>query len=125
MLFFALISQLHLLYRPSPSDATQTAFLTLLSPSPRLLIASMSVFFLVQQVDLRFFAFLKTRFPHKSFAFRSGVSLLLSQFLDTLLFSVAGLYGMVASLGDIILLSFAIKAIAILCFTPLAKWVRA
>lgn len=124
MIFFVLVSQLHLLYEPSTYDTTQSAFSTLLSPSPRLLIASMSVFFVVQQFDIRFFMFLKKSLPKVSFAFRAGIALVVSQFLDTFLFSFAGLYGIVASVADIILLSFAVKLAVIFCFIPILRWVK-
>lgn len=121
MSFFAVISQLHLLYRPSPHDVTQEAFLTILSPAPRLLLASLGVFFVVQQFDILFFAFLKRTIPNLNFAFRAALSLIISQLLDTLLFSFAGLYGLVASMIDIILISFAVKLIVIFCLTPFVR----
>jgi queuosine precursor transporter len=125
LFFFAAVSQLHLLYRPSPYDTTQAAFSAILSASPRLFIASMGVFFIVQQIDIRFFAFLKAALPNANFALRSAIALVFSQFLDTFLFSFAGLYGMVASVINIILLSFAVKLIVIFCFTPLLRWAKA
>ncbi len=124
LIFFTLASQLHLLYVPSADDTTHAAFTTLLSPFPRLLIASLSVFFIVQQIDIRFFAFLKTNFPTIPFPLRTLLSLLVSQFLDTVLFSIAGLYGIVASLFDIIVISFAIKAVAIFSLTFIVKLIR-
>lgn len=124
MIFFVLVSQLHLLYAPSPYDTTQPAFLTILSASPRLLVASMGVFFLVQQIDVRFFAFLKKCLPKTGFAIRVAMALIVSQFLDTFLFSFAGLYGIVVSVIDIILISFMIKLIVIFCFTSFVKWAK-
>ena len=124
MVFFALVSQLHLLYQPSPYDTSQSAFLTILSPSPRLLIASMTVFFIVQQIDIRFFSFLKKRLPQSSFAVRAAIALVVSQFLDTIFFSFAGLYGIVASVADIILISFMVKFIVILFFTSFVRWAK-
>lgn len=124
LIFFAIVSQLHLLYRPSPHDTTHSAFLTLLSPAPRLLIASMAVFFIVQQFDLRFFSFLKEALPQAGFAIRAGIALIVSQFLDTCLFSFAGLYGMVISMADIILVSFTVKLAVICCFTSVVRWTR-
>jgi len=124
MLFFVLVSQIHLLYEPSPYDTTQTSFQTILSIAPRLFIASMTVFFIVQQFDIAFFAFLKNRFPHRSFALRTTVSLVLSQFLDTLLFSFAGLYGIVGSLLDIIFVSFCVKLVAIFLISPFMRWAK-
>lgn len=121
MLFFVLVSQLHLSYIPSPYDNTQEAFFTLLSPAPRLLLASMGVFFVVQQFDIRFFNFLKSRMPKASFAFRTTIALVISQFLDTLLFSFAGLYGLVDSIVDIILISFILKLFVTACFTTCVR----
>lgn len=124
MVFFAAVSQLHLLYVPSAHDQSDAAFQTLLSPTPRLLLASLSVFFIVQQIDIRFFVFLKERLPGFSFAARSGIALAVSQFLDTFLFSFAGLYGIVASVLEIIVLSFAIKMIVIACCSSVFKLVK-
>ncbi len=124
LLFFAVASQMHLLYAPSFFDQSQAAFSTLLTPAPRLLIASLSVFFLVQQFDIRFFAFLKNRLPHTKFATRAAIALTVSQFLDTVLFSFAGLYGLVESVTEIILFSFAIKMIVISSSAPILKWIK-
>lgn len=124
MFFFALVSHLHLLYQPSSHDSTQSAYLAVLSASPRLMIASMSVFFVVQQVDIRFFAFLKKTCPQAGFALRATLVLVFSQFLDTILFSFAGLYGLVASVIDIIIVSLMIKLIVIFCFTSFIRWAR-
>lgn len=125
MFFFVVVSQLHLLYQPSLYDNTQDSFVQILSPSPRLLIASMSVFFVVQQIDIRFFAFLKNCFPNLGFALRAALALVVSQFLDTFLFSFVGLYGIVISVFDIIVVSFAVKLVVIFFITPLLKWAKA
>lgn len=124
MIFFTLVSQLHLLYQPSLHDITQPAYQAILSQSPRLLIASMTVFFIVQRFDIRFFGFLKTALPERSFAFRAAIALVFSQFFDTVLFSFAGLYGIVESVLDIVLVSFLVKIAVIFCFTPIVKWAK-
>ncbi len=125
MLFFVLVSQLHLLYQPSPYDTTQPAFLAILTSSPRLLMASMSVFFIVQQVDIRLFAFLRNRLTRTSFALRTAITLVITQLLDTILFSFAGLYGIVASITHIIVISYLIKLMVIFCFTSCVRWAKA
>ena len=124
MIFFALVSQIHLLFQPSPYDTSQSAYHALLSPSPRLLFASMSVFFAVQQFDIRFFSLLRTFLPNTSFAVRAAIALVASQFLDTFLFSFAGLYGIVASVVDIMIISFAVKLAVIFSFTSFVKWAK-
>jgi queuosine precursor transporter len=119
MLFFAAMAQIHLLYMPSPYDTTQGAFETLLSPSPRLLFASLAAFFIVQHIDLRFFGRLKKKFPQLPLTLRNAVCVSATQLLDTLLFSLLGLWGQVGSLGDIILVSFLIKLVLIALMSPL------
>ena len=122
MVFFALMSQFHLLYTPSVHDTTQNAFFTVLSATPRLLLASLATFMLVQQIDLRIFRKLSAHIP--SFALRSGISLSLSQLLDTVLFSMLGLYGIVSSLFDVIFMSFILKMVIVLAMTPLTLFSR-
>lgn len=124
LLFFAVISRLHLLYEPSVYDSTQAAFHVLLSPAPRLFIASLGTFFIVQRVDILFFSFLRRNFSRLGFSVRMGISLIVMQLLDTVLFSVTGLYGSVISLMDIILVSFLIKIIAIFSFTSIIHKVK-
>jgi uncharacterized integral membrane protein (TIGR00697 family) len=122
MIFFAAMAQFHLQYIPSSSDRTQSAYEILLSPSARLLIASFVVFFVVQRIDLYLYSFLKEKWPRLSLSLRNAVSLLTSQFLDTFLFSVLGLWGLVSSLSDIIAVSFLVKATIIGCITPLVRF---
>jgi len=113
LLFFVCAVQIHLLYFPTSSDVTQGAFETIFSHSVRIVFASVATFFLVQQWDVRFFGWLKGKLP-----IRVAISLLCSQLLDTVLFSFLGLYGIVESVFDIMIVSFAIKCLIIFTSTP-------
>lgn len=113
LLFFAFASQIHLLYAPTLLDTTQNAFSTIFSSSPRIIFASIFTFYLVQKFDVRFFGFLKGPLP-----LRIAISLLISQLLDTVLFSFIGLQGLVESIFDVILVSFLIKCIIIAVSSP-------
>lgn len=128
MVFFVAMAQIHLFYIPSPLDTTQAAFESVLSSSLRLLAASLSVFFFVQQIDLRLYGMLKEKFPRLPLDFRNAFSVSITQFLDTVLFSVFGLWGLVAHLSDIILISCLIKLLVIVLMTPLIhfskRWIR-
>lgn len=119
MIFFVAMAQLHLFYKPSPFDTSHAAFDTILSSSPRLLFASLSVFFLVQQIDLSLFGYLKERFRNVPLSIRNALSLSSTQLLDTVLFSIFGLWGLVAHLFDIILISFLIKLAVVALMSPL------
>jgi uncharacterized integral membrane protein (TIGR00697 family) len=117
--FFMVMSQFHLWYAPSLYDTTQQAYETLLSPSPRLLLASLFTFFIVQQLDLRLFHLLKEKLPQTAFTWRNAFCTILSQGLDTLLFSILGLAGLVEHLSHIIVVSFLIKMVVIALMSPL------
>lgn len=124
MAAFGALSQIHLFYTPSSFDVSQPHFRALLSFTPRLLSASLVSFLIVQQIDLRFYGFLKKRWPAASLPWRNSFSLFFTQVLDTVLFSFLGLYGIIASIGSIIILSFCVKLIIIACvgsLTALAK----
>ncbi len=119
MAFFVILAQLHLLYVPSPYDSAHGAYEKLLSPSPRLLGASLLAFFISQQLDLRVFQFFKVKMPKSPFVLRNALSTSLAQFVDTFLFSLLGLAGLVAHLDHIIFVSFALKLLLIGLMTPL------
>lgn len=118
LIFFVVMSQIHLHYIPSIHDSAQSAYQFLLAPAPRLMIASLLTFFIVQQFDSRLYQYLRHTHPKIPMLWISGLTLCFSQFLDTLLFSVIGLYGMVQALMQIFIVSYTIKLIAIANTVP-------
>ncbi len=121
MIFFSLTSYIHLGYIPSKHDTTHQAFFSILSQAPRIFLASVATFFLVQKFDILFFGILKKMAQDRYLTLRIVVSLVLSQLLDTALFSFLGLYGIASSMFDIIVLSFSIKLIVIFTLAPFVK----
>lgn len=115
---FLLLSSIHLAYLPNNYDTTHVHFQSLLQPMPRIICASLFSFLVIQFIDLSFFGFLKVHFQGRFLTMRTTIALLLSQTIDTFLFSYLGLYGLVASVPHIICLSLAIKGIVILFSTP-------
>jgi len=119
LLFFAFMSQIHLLYTPTLLDQTHGAFVKILSTSSRIIFASIATFYLVQQFDVRFFSLLRGAFP-----LRLTISLVVSQLLDTVLFSFLGLFGLVESVLDIIVVSFVIKCMIIAISSPFVAFTK-
>lgn len=115
---FLILSSIHLLYTPAGVDWAQPHFAALLTPVPRLICASLLSFWIVQLFDLSLFSFLRKKTQGKYFAARTVLSLVASQILDTVLFSYLGLYGLVDSIGHILLFSLAVKLAVILISTP-------
>lgn len=124
MVFFVIFSQLHLIYHASPSDISQDSYHTLLSWSPQLSGASMGVFFISQRFDIAFFSFLKNSVPTMAFAWRALTVTVCSQALDTILFTLIGLHGIIHSIVDVILVSLLIKLCAVFFISPLLKWIK-
>jgi uncharacterized integral membrane protein (TIGR00697 family) len=64
------------------------------------------------------------RLGKKYFILRNYGSLIVSQAVDTVLFSFLGLYGIVSDISDIIFASYIIKILAILLATPFVAFAR-
>lgn len=123
LLFFLCMSKVHVFYLPNSFDETHLAFSKIFSATPRIVMASLCVFYVVQRFDGWLYGYLKKR-KEKNFFLRMNSSLLCSQLLDTVLFTVLGLWKVVASVLDVIVISFAIKAIVIILyalFLPFAQ----
>jgi hypothetical protein len=128
MLFYAVVSQIHIFFVPSPHDTSQGHFDYLLSTAPRLLIASLVTFFIVQQFDVRLYGFFQKKLSRFSWQTRSTFCLLISQAFDTVLFSLLGLYGIINDLFSMMVVSYLVKctvigltSIAAVFFNPLKK----
>lgn len=118
LLLFAALSKIHLLYTPASVDVMHLSYANILEPAPRLFAASLIVFFIVQKIDVKIFSKLKSSMTSSPFAVRNLISLSTSQLLDTILFTFLGLYGIVFSLFDVILVSFLTKVTVIAFLTP-------
>jgi queuosine precursor transporter len=116
--FYTIVSQIHLAYLPSMSDFSQDAYYSILSFMPRITIASMVTYLIVQYFDTFFYGLLKNLTQGKFLTTRNMMSIGVSQLLDTILFSILGLYGILQNISQIMLVSFTIKMIAMLVLTP-------
>lgn len=112
-IFAVIMSQLHLWYTPAPFDTHHPAAQQLLGVMPRIMIASFTSYVIVLYLDYFLFGMLKWFFNSRYLPVRAGISLLLSQLLDTVLFSFLGLYGIVNSVSSIIIVSYSVKICAI------------
>lgn len=121
LLFFTVMSQIHLLYMPNQFDHTQTAYQHVFQHTPRIIFASIFTLFVVQQFDIRLYPFIRQRLPFFPITFASAFSICISQMLDTALFTVIGLYGIASALLEIFLVSCAIKLITLICLPFMAQ----
>lgn len=118
-IFYIVISQLHLAYQPTLLDTSSIHFNALLQSSPRIFLASIFVYYLVQNLDCYLYAYLSKKLEGRHFLLRNYLSVSITQLLDTILFGFLGLWKLnnafdsVLVIGQIIIISYIIKLIAI------------
>jgi len=122
LIFYAVVSWIHMRYLPSFSDVCHGHFMAILKHMPRIAVASITSYLLSQLLDYNIYGFLKKIFKGRHLVVRSYISLAIVQLFDTVLFSFLGLYGIITNVGNVIVLSFAIKMIVILIATPLVAF---
>jgi queuosine precursor transporter len=117
-LMYVLFSFFQCGYLPAPEDRMHAHFLELLTPMPRIICASLVTFLIAQTADRNLYAIFNRIWHGGYFIARNELSLVLTQLLDTVLFSFLGLYGLISNLANIVVVSYLIKLIAILLAVP-------
>lgn len=118
LIFYAIVSQIHLIYSPYITDTTQPHFLNILSFMPRIVVASFSVYLISQLADYYLYGILKKFFNNNYLVVRNYISVSICQLLDTVLFSFLGLYGIIDNILEVICISYLVKLISIFIATP-------
>jgi len=117
-LFYLVIGKCIVGYQPTLIDEAQTHLAFIFENTSRIIIASFIAYLITQFIDIHIYGYLKNITQGKYFTLRNYFSLCLSQFIDTILFSFLGLWGIVANLTNIIILSYTIKLLTIAFMTP-------
>lgn len=129
---FLLVTQSWLLFRPSENDWAAEPIRTLFSASPRILLASLAVYALVQWLDVRLYHAVwrltekKCGNGKRYLWLRNNAATLLSQLINTVLFHFAAFAGTfpVKTLVSMIAASYLIFIVTSLCDTPVAYLAR-
>ena len=101
----------------------QSQFETTLLSSARVTVAGMSAFLVSQFLDVRIFAYIKSKHGHGRLAIRNIASTTISQTVDTVIFITIAFYGLFPIL-DIIIGTTLIKIIVALIDTPFVYFGR-
>lgn len=127
-IFWAIVCLIHIAYVPSEFDTSHAHYFAILKTTSRGAFASVLAFYFSQLVDTAIYQSLKTNLSVIPTSIRSAMSMSVSQFLDTVIFTYAALYGVVEYPWHIITVSYLIKIIAIITMTPLAalvaRWIE-
>lgn len=118
---FVLLSLVQLLYKPNHLDMSHHQFVCILTPMPRIFFASIVSFLLMQLLDISIFQRIRKKWSGKWFTGRVGICLVISQVLDTIIFSYLGLYKLIPNLFDVMMFSLIIKLFVIIASLPFAN----
>ena len=118
--FYAAMSYIHLAYRPTAGDSMQGHYEALFSVAPVLIAGSIGVFLAAQIIDFVLYRLFKRLWPTYFLVLRNILSLSISQFFDTLSFTLI-LYwlGIITNIFDVIVVSYGIKMVVIAISAPL------
>jgi len=115
------LAQFHLWYLPAATDFARPAFNTILGYTPRIFCASIFAYIISQYANIFLYSWLQKRALFIPTVIKTYLILASSNLLDTLVFSVVGLYGVISPLSSIIFVSYAIKIITVFLTVPLSK----
>jgi len=118
LVFYGVMTQIHLTYAPALVDTMHGHYDAILGFMPRIVIASFMVYLITQLIDAWLYAKVKTLVNGRFLLIRNYFSMTVSQFIDTVLFSFLGLYGIVDNIWHIIFMSYAIKLVTIAIASP-------
>lgn len=124
LVFYTIVSQIQISYIPSPTDFSQEWYKSLLSFMPRITSASIIVYLAVQYFDTFFYGLLKKVWPTGHLVARNIISITISQALDTVLFSILGLYGIIDNIAQIMIVSFTIKMATMILLAPAIAYIQ-
>ncbi|MFB6341670.1 queuosine precursor transporter [Saccharicrinis sp. FJH2] len=91
MLLFVLFTQVLILFEPNSFDYADESVRTLFAVTPRILAGSLLAYFIAQRLDIFFYKKLKELTKGKYLFIRNNGSTMLSQLIDTLIFTSVGL----------------------------------
>lgn len=129
---FILVSQSWLLYRPSANDWAMPAMQTIFANTPRMMLSSLLVYAIAQGFDVWMYHFWwrlttgKTGDSRRFLWLRNNGSTLLSQLLNTVLYTLFAFWGTYTAdtLVSIILSSYVIFVVTSLADTPIVYLAR-
>lgn len=91
MVVFVILMQVLLLFQTNQYDYAQDALNTLFTVTPRIIAGSLLAYFIAQNIDIYIYEWIKKRTQGKHLWLRNNGSTMISQLIDTLIFTSVGL----------------------------------
>ncbi len=122
--WFLIARTVHIWFVPSVYDVSHPHFVKILEASPRLIFASLVTSFIALHLDRYCYFYIKNFFYGDWSWISNLISIAISQLIDTVMFTYLALYGVVINPLHIIVVSYAVKLIAIVMAGPFAVLAR-
>ncbi len=122
--FYLSMSFIHLSYIPSQHDWAHILFNEILRFAPRIVMASMFAYFVSLRFNASFYALLNEKYDGKYLVLRNIISIIFTQLIDTILFVFIGLFGIVGSPVQVIIVGFSIKVLITLIAMPIIGFTK-
>lgn len=117
-LFFLVASQFILNFIPADYDLAQSAFKTIFTLTPRIVLGSMIAYLVSQNLDVWSYYYLKKITGGKHLWLRNNASTWTSQLVDSVIFTVIAFGGIYPHLLQIMIFTYIIKVIVAFLDTP-------
>jgi uncharacterized integral membrane protein (TIGR00697 family) len=118
-IFFISVMYMAVLFQANNFDIAQSSFETLFLPLPRLVLASLVTFIISDHLDTYIFQYFKKKFHNRPWLSSNG-STFISQFIDSVLFTVLAFYGFYETsiLWEMAMFTYLVKVIVAFSNTP-------
>lgn len=94
MIMFTILTQVDLMFIPNAEDIVHESMTTLFGFMPRFCLASLVTYFISNNLDTYLYDFIRTKFPDDKYLWlRNNGSTMVSQFVDSVLFTIIAFVG--------------------------------
>ncbi len=127
LIAMVVLMNLALLFEPHPTDEAHPHLTAIFSLMPRITLASLIAYVVSQYHDVWAYSFWRRRIPGaRRIWIRNNLSTLVSQLIDSVVFTLAAFYGVVpwSVLLEIVLTTYVLKALVAVADTPLVYLAR-
>ncbi|MES2213023.1 MAG: queuosine precursor transporter [Pseudomonadota bacterium] len=112
-LFFCLVTHWHHMWIPSAEDTASVHYEHILSNMPRFFAASCAAYLVSQYTDIGVFSYVSKRWKAIPIGLAILISLSISEWIDTVIFSYGALWGVMSNITEVLLISYGIKLLAV------------
>ncbi|MBT3690530.1 queuosine precursor transporter [bacterium] len=116
-IFFLVMSQFIILFKPADYDIAQSSLLTLFTLTPRIVLGSMMAYLVSQHIDVWLFDKIKSKTQGKHLWLRNNGSTFVSQFIDSVIFTSIAFIG-IYPIIPLIFFTYLIKLVVAVIDTP-------